>query len=204
LKSFRRDPYFNLRDTEFQERKTIMRFTRPRLAFLTLVALFLAACDQTVPKTVVIYASTTGSYAPLQSVAQAGNSVPVYAFAAPLRSDQALAQAVSDMLAQKDPNLRFRGGGDTLPWDSTDTRILILNDMPTGYSGISACQGKPYEPVEQDDALTFNMIVCEGSDLLVQVMGTLPRTSSNLTAQYDELIKQTLPTVLIKEDHSPK
>lgn len=181
-----------------------MRLTRPRLAFLTLIALFLAACDQTVPKTVVVYASTTGSYAPLQSVARAGNAVPVYAFAAPLRSNQTLAQTVSDMLAQKDPTLRFRGGGDTLPWDSTDTRILILNDMPTGYSGISACQGKPYEPVEQDDALTFNMIVCEGSDLLVQVMGTLPRTSANLTSQYDELIKQTLSTVLIKEDRSPK
>ncbi|MDF1748257.1 MAG: hypothetical protein P1V34_05210 [Alphaproteobacteria bacterium] len=180
-----------------------MLFTLPRLAFLTVMTLFLSACDQTTPKTAVIYASTTGSYAPLQAVAQSGNSVPVYSYGAPLRRDETLAQTVADMLSQKDPNLRFQGGS-ALPWDSMETRILILNDMPTGYSGISACQGKMYEPIEKDEELTFNVIVCAGSELLVQVMGILPRQSSNLTAQYDDLIRQTLPTVLSKEDRSPK
>jgi hypothetical protein len=168
---------------------------------LALLPLF--GCDEG-PRTQVLYASSTGSYASLKDAALAGRSVPVYAVGAPFGSDGTLAEQVTGLLSRADRTLRFEAAGGGLPADAGTLKVLVLHDTPGGYTGISACQGKPYMPKAGGSDIEIRAIVCGPKGTLVEVLGVLPRDTPNLQQAYDDLLAQAVRSLLISEDKTPR
>lgn len=174
------------------------------LPALLLGAILLTACDEAGPRTQVIYESVRGSEAKLTAEGRAGRPVPVFAQHAPFDSDGALAQRVAALLTIPERSLRFEGAGGGLPEPTDSPRVLILHDTPGGYTGISACQGKPYEPAPAAERIEIRAIVCDDAERLVEVLGVLPKEEGDQSAAYARLIEQAAGSLVVGEDTSPK
>lgn len=173
------------------------------VALLTSSAI-LAGCDESGPRTQMIYSSPHGSYNTLLDEALAGRAVLVHADFAPYEDADVLANRYADILQGTEKTLRFQGAGSGVPGGADGVRVLLLHDTPDGYSAISACQGKPYDPAPKDKRLELLAIVCDDDRRLVEVRGYLPRHDGNMRAEYDELLRQTRADVLVEEDKTPK
>lgn len=181
-----------------------MRKITSLTGLLLFVILFATACDESGPRTQVIYAATMGSLSKLRYEAQAGRSVPVYAVNAPFQSDADLSQAFAAILKGDDPHLRFEGQGGGIPEGNPRPWVLVLNSTPTGYTGISACQGKPYDPDAKAGAMEIRLIVCNDAARLVEVLAILPEQEAGREAAYDALLRQAARSLLIGEDQTPR
>ncbi|MDW3207421.1 MAG: hypothetical protein R8L07_17935 [Alphaproteobacteria bacterium] len=163
----------------------------------------LTACDEAGPRTQVTYVGTYGSLRALGAEARAGRAVPVHAVNNPYGNDAALANTFAEHLSQRDQSLRFEGAGGGLP-DAGAPRVLVLVDTPTDYTGISACQGKPYEAQRREERIIVRMMVCDEAQRLVEVMGVLPRETASLESAFDQLLEQGAGELIVGEDRSPK
>ncbi len=176
----------------------------PFLSALIGFLLLLGACDDPGPRTVNIYTSTQGSLITLQNTTRTGNPVPVYAIGALFESDFELARRIAADLDARDPYIRFAASAGDPTLDTGSVRVLVIHETPSGFTGISACQGKRYQAEPQEDEILFRVIVCKGTDRLIEVQAHLPRDRQNLEDDYNKLLKQAMPTVFSKEDRSPK
>lgn len=184
---------------------------RVSLFALIATALTLSACGQSGPRTQTIYSSVRGSLAKLQQAALNGGQVSVFVNQAPFDADKNVAQQVAAMLGNEKKALRFRGTGSGIPDVMTGTRVLILHNTPDGYTGISACQGKPYEPAANPKQLEFRAIVCDNAERLVEVLAVLPYAKGDNGAemdqyaqQYDALLLQASEGLIVEEDRTPR
>lgn len=178
-----------------------------RLSFASMIAVvlpLLSACDEAGPRTQVTYVGTYGSLRALGAEARAGRPVPVHAVNNPYGSDSGLENAFTQHLTRRDRNLKFEAAGGGLPDGAGGPRVLVLVDTPTEYTGISACQGKPYEAQRRDERIVVRMMVCDETHRLVEVMGVLPRDAGSLESAFDQLLEQGAGELIVGEDRSPK
>lgn len=178
---------------------------RALLAATLLIPLtVLAGCDESGPRTQMIYSSPHGSYNTLLDEALAGRAVAVHADFAPYEDEDVLADRYAGILQGTEKTLRFQGAGSGVPGGADGVRVLLLHDTPGGYSAISACQGKPYDPAPKEKRLELLAIVCDDDRRLVEVRGYLPRHDGDMRTEYHELLIQTRAGVLVEEDKTPR
>lgn len=173
-------------------------------AAILLTVGLLTGCDESGPRTQVIYTATMGSLTKLRFEAQSGRSVPVFAVNAPFSSDSALAAEFATLLKGDDPHLKFEGAGGGIPESMERPWVLVLNDTPQGYTGISACQGKPYDPVESTGQFEFRMVICNDAARLVEVLAILPAKETDRQTAYQALMRQAVRDLLVGEDQTPR
>ena len=180
---------------------------KPFTALATLVmsaAMLVASCDEAGPRTQVTYVGAYGSMRALGAEARAGRPVPVHAVNNPFGGDMEMAGFVADTLSARDRYMHFTPAGGGIPEGGGGPRVLVLVDTPTAYTGISACQGKPYIPESRAERIILHVMVCDEIQRLVEVMGVLPRASRPLETEFEALLTQAAGELLVGEDKSPK
>lgn len=179
---------------------------KPRSGFLTalaaLSALLLAACEAEGPQSSQIYASPRGTIDLMVNASRENGTVPIKVIAAPqfLRTD--IADVFSRLIRERNRNISPAPGASKIESDGQDPRILLMHATPDGYTAISACQGKPYIPVDNNVEITLRVAICYSDARLVEVLAGLKIRKDSVSQDYDALLRQIVPQILIPQDRS--
>jgi len=165
--------------------------------------LTLSGCDDS-PRSQRIYHTIHGTHGTLLAAAMRDEAVRVHAVSSIAGAPGEIATLYAGWLAEEDRFLRFEAGSDEIPQPGPTPWVLILHNTPAGYTGISACQGTPYEPEENARESVFRAIICDESGRLIEILGLIPADDKDIAGVYREMLQSTAGRLITQEDMSDR